>query len=305
MESEQSGPLFEVEADYARRAASSWIGRPDVREVVEYVREAALACVMPLEVHMTGQKEVLRFCWRMCKINAVYPDGRQEPNPFDPEGPEPWPLSEEEIKAAGFYAAVLHRLVTAAADELAGRGVPIDAEWSGDQAALACLIVMHALDFEIPWDGPIEQFAADLQPPGVSALTPDGRSVSARDGRPDALARNADRIRKLLREDQGGRELGVPYARGGNRALPRVTQIRREVLAEIIADNPNVTVTQILMTYDHSARTVGGRLRCELAQRLEAEELAVPNRPSESTLYSDFQSISRSPAPNCGEEVSG
>jgi hypothetical protein len=212
--------LFEVEADYALRAASSWIGRPDAREVVEYVREAALACVMPLEVHMTGQKQVLRFCWRMCKINAVYPDGRQEPNPFDPDGPEPWPLSEEEIKAAGFYAAVLHRLVRAAADELAGRGVPIDAEWSGDQAALACLIVMHALDFEIPWDGPIEQFAADLQPPGVSALTPDGRSVSARDGRPDALARNADRIRKLLREDQGGRELGVPYARGDHRRQP-------------------------------------------------------------------------------------
>jgi hypothetical protein len=241
----------------------------------------------------------------MCGINAVYPDGRQEPNPFDPDGPEPWPLTEDEIKAAGFYAAVLHRLVKAAADQLAGRGVPVDADWSGDQAALACLVVMHALDFEIPWGGPIEQFADALQPPGVSALTPDGRSVCARDGRPDALARNVDRIRKLFRKDQGGRELGVPYARGRNRALPRVTQIRREVLKEIIADNPNVTVTQILMTYDHSTRTVGGRLRCGLAERLEAEELAVPNKPSESTLYSDFQSIRHSPAPNRDEEVSG
>lgn len=305
MESEQTKPLFEVEQDYARRAASSWIGRPDVREVVEYVREAALACVTPLEAHMTGQKQVIRFCWCMCSIGALYPDGRKEPNPFDPDGLEPWPLTEEEIKAAGFYASLLHRLVETAAAELASRGVPIDAEWSGDQATLACLVVLHALDFEIPWDGPIEQFADQLQPPGVSAFTPDGRSVSARDGRPDALAHNADRIRKHIRNDQGGQDLGVPYARGGNRALPRMTQIRRQLLTEIIADNPKVTVTQILMTYDHSARTVGGRLRCGLAERLEAEGLAVPDKPSESTLYSDFQSIKQTPAPDAGGKVSG
>lgn len=151
----------------------------------------------------------------------------------------------------------------------------------------------------------IEQFADQLQPPGVSAFTPDGRSVSARDGRPDALARNADRIRKHIRDDQGGRDLGIPYARGGNRAMPRATQIRRELLAEIIVDNPRVTVTQILMTYDHSERTVGGRLRCGLAERMRAEDLAVPDKPSGSTLYLDFQSIRRSWAPNEGEEVSG
>jgi hypothetical protein len=305
VESKQTKPLFEVEQDYARLATSSWIGRPDVRAVVEYVREAALASVQSLAAHMTGQVQLIRFCWRVCGIGAVYPDGHEEPNPFDQYGPEPWPLTDDERNAAGYYAAVFHRLVKGAAAELTARGVPIDAEWSGDQATLAVLILLHALDLGIPWDGPIERFADDLQPPGVSAFTPDGRSVSARDGRPDALARNADRIRKHLRKDRGGRELGVPYARGGSRALPRVTQIRRELLTEIIADNPKVTVTQILMTYDNSERTIGGRLRCRLAERLEAEELAVPDKPSESTLYADFQSIRRGPVPDAGGKVSG
>ena len=102
MERKQTEPLFEVEQDYARLAASSWIGRPDVREVVEWVREAALASVQSLAAHMTGQVQVIRFCWRVYSIGAVYPDGHEEPNPFDPDGREPWPLTEDERNAAGY-----------------------------------------------------------------------------------------------------------------------------------------------------------------------------------------------------------
>lgn len=145
--------------------------------------------------------------------------------PRRPEGPEPWPLSAEEIKAAGFYAAVLHYRVVAAADEFAGRGVSIDAEWSGDQATLACLVVMHALDFEIPWDGPIELFAADLQPPGSprSRLTTD-RSAHGGDHRrqPERHHRDAelDGIRRL-RADRW--RPGAVQARGtaGDRGASR------------------------------------------------------------------------------------
>ena len=90
------------------------------------------------------------------------------------------------------------------------------------------------------------------------------------------MARNADRIRKHIRAENGGRELHAPYAQGTGRALPRATVIRREVLA----DNPTVTVSQILMTYDKSDRTPGGRLRHQLKQRLEAEgRRPVPDKP--------------------------
>lgn len=74
--------------------------------------------------------------------------------------------------------------------------------------------------------------------------------------------------------------------------MPRPTVIRREILAEILADNPAVTVSQILMTYDKSDRTPGGRLRHQLRQRLEAEGRPVPGKPSKSALYDDLAYLS-------------
>ena len=82
------------------------------------------------------------------------------------------------------------------------------------------------------------------------------------------MARNADRICKLIRAENCGRELHVCYAQGTGRAKPRAIVIRREVLAEIMADDPAVTVSQILRSYGYSNRTPGGRLRQRLDGRL-------------------------------------
>ena len=234
----------------------------------------------------------MRFCWRICGIGPVYPDGSEEPNPFDPEGTAPWSLTEREREQAGYIAAAFHLLVRTVATRLGDVGVLLDPEWDGDQAILAILLLLPALGYLIPWDGEIGEFAEGIQPPGVSAFTRDGRSASARDGRPDDMARNADRIRKLIRAENGGRELHVPYARGTGRAKPRATVIRREILAEILADDPAVTVSQIWRTYDYSDRTPGGRLRRQLRLRLEAEGCPVPGKPSQSVLYDDFAYIS-------------
>jgi hypothetical protein len=106
------------------------------------------------------------------------------------------------------------------------------------------------------------------------------------------MARNADRIRKHIRADNGGRELHVLYAEGTGRKPPRATEVRRQVLAEILADDPGVTVPRILSTYDYSDRTPGGRLRCELKRRLEAEGRPVPGKPSQTALLDDFAEIS-------------
>ena len=292
MESEKVSPLFEKEEEYARAAASSWIAHPAARSALDAARPTAVAVTALLLPHMADQIECMRFCWRVCGIGPVYPDGSEEPNPFDPEGLAPWPLTERERELAGYIAAVFHLLVRAVAAELCDAGVPLDPEWDGDQAVLAVLLLLPALGYEIPWDGKIDEFAAMIQPPGVSAFTRDGRSASARDGRPDAMARNADRIRKLIRAENGGRELHVPYAHGTGRAKPRATVIRREVLAEILADDPTVAVSQILRTYDYSDRTPGGRLRHQLRQRLEAEGCPVPGKPSQSVLYDDLVYLS-------------
>jgi hypothetical protein len=304
VESEKVGPLFRTEEKYARAAASSWIANPAVRSALDAARPSAVAITAPLLPHMVNQVQCMRFCWRACGIGALYPDGSQEPNPFDPEGTDPWPLTGHERRQARYIAAAFHQLVRAVATVLHNAGVPLDHEWEGDQAVLATLLLLPVLDYEIPWDGKIGEFAAQIQPPGVSAFAPDGRSASARDGRPDAMARNADRIRKHIRADSGGQELHVPYADGTGRKPPRATVIRREVLAEILADDPAVTVAQILNTYDYSDRTPGGRLRRELKRRLEAEGRPVPGKPSQTTLYDDLTEISGAPA-NEDQEDSG
>jgi hypothetical protein len=292
VESEKVRPLFEKEEQYARAAASSWIAHPAVRSALDAARPNAVAVTALLLPHMADQIQCMRFCWRICGIGPVYPDGSEEPNPFDPEGPAPWPLTKRERELAGYIAAVFHLLVRTVAAELRDADVPLDPEWEGDQAVVAVLLLLPALGYLIPWDGKIGEFAQVLQPPGVSAFTPDGRSTSARDGRPDDMARNADRIRKLIRAENGGRELHVSYAHGTGRGKPRATVIRREILAEILADDPTVTVSQILGTYDYSDRTPGGRLRHQLRQRLEAEDCPVPVKPSQATLYDDFGYLS-------------
>jgi hypothetical protein len=292
VESEKAMPLFEKEEQYARAAASSWIAHPAVRSALDAARPNAVAVTALLLPHMADQVQCMRFCWRVCGIGPVYPDGSEEPNPFDPEGPAPWPLTKSEHELAGYIAAVFHSLVRTVAAELCDVGVPLDPEWDGDQAVLAVLMLLPALGYLIPWEGKIDEFAEVLQPPGVSAFTPDGRSASARDGRPDSMARNADRIRKLIRAENSGRELHVSYARGTGRALPRATVIRREILAEILADDPAVTVSDILRTYDYSEHKPGGRLRHQLRQRLEAEGWPVPGKPSQSVLYDDFTYLS-------------
>ena len=302
MEIEKAGPLFEKEEWYARAAASSWIAHPAVRSALDVARPAALAVVALLLPHMADQVQCMRFCWRVCGIGPVYPDGSEEPNPFDPKGPAPWPLTKHERELAGYIAAAFHLLVRTAAAELCDVGVPLDPDWGGDQAVLAVLLLLPELGYLIPWDGKISELAEVLQPPGVSAFTPDGRSASARDGRPDDMARNADRIRKLIRAENGGRDLHVPYAHGTGRAKPRATVIRREILGEILADDPTVTVSRILGTYDYSDRTPGGRLRCQLRQRLEAENCPAPGKPSQSVLYDDLAFLSEASATRMEED---
>jgi hypothetical protein len=162
-------PLFRKEEEYARAAASSWIAHPVVRGALDAVRPNALAVTAILLPYMTDQIQCMRFCWRVCGIGPVYPDGSEEPNPFDPEGLAPWPLTECEREEAGYIAAAFHCLVLTVAAELCNAGVPLDPGWAGDQAVLAVLLLLPALGYQIPWDGKIDKFASVIQPPGVSA----------------------------------------------------------------------------------------------------------------------------------------
>jgi hypothetical protein len=122
---------------------------------------------------MADQVQRMRFCWPVCGIRPVYP----------PKGPAPWPLTKTEREHAGYIAAVFHLIVRTVAAELCDTGVPLDPDWGGDRAALAVLMPLPEPGYPIPWDGKIDEFAEVLQPPGVSAFTPDGRSAHTTAGR--------------------------------------------------------------------------------------------------------------------------
>lgn len=282
---------YRNEEEWARQVAASWLGHSAVRETVEAAAPKAAEIVAPLARHMVSQVEITRFCWRVCSIGATYPDGSESPNPFDPAAPGAWRLTDTEREAAGYIAAAFHQVVMLVVQVLDHAEVHVDAPWGPDQAVIAVLLLLVADGYEVAWDD-ARLLADQLQPPGVSAISSDGRWTSARDGRPEVMARNADRIRKLVRERAGGRELRRPYAAAnGQRAQPQPTVIRRQVLKEIIADNPRVTVELLRRTWDNSDQTVGGRLRHELTRRLTAADFPAPDKPSKSTLSNDFRAL--------------
>ncbi|WP_034088899.1 hypothetical protein [Streptacidiphilus albus] len=283
------------EEQWAQQVAASWLGDPAVRAVVEAAAPAAAQIVAPLVRHMVDQVEITRFCWRVCDIGALYPDGSESLNPFDPAAPGAWQLSDDERTLAGYVAAAFHQLVKLVVEKLEEAGVHVDAPWGSDQAVVAVLLLLEAEgSYQLPW-GDARLLAEHLQPPGVSAITPDGRSTSARDGRSDEMARNVDRIRKAVRERAGGRDHRRPYAAArGQRSEPRATVLRREVLKEILDDDPTMKVEWLRRTWDLSKEKPGGRLRCELTARLAAEGLPAPNKPSRATLFKDFQVLGTS-----------
>jgi hypothetical protein len=88
-----------------------------VRPAITATAAAAPAMVEEFPPYLVNQVQISRFCWRVCQISPVYPDGSEEPNPFDPGGPEAWPLTERVRHLAGYVAAYFHRLVVAVAHE--------------------------------------------------------------------------------------------------------------------------------------------------------------------------------------------
>jgi hypothetical protein len=276
--------FFRNEEQYAAAALAGWAGHPALPSVVERRRVAAETTTMLFERYLADQVQVLRFCCRIFDISFRYPDGSEEPNPFDPQDPEGWPLSPAERAAAGRSAADFRAVVTFTASDLVQAGVPLDPGWDGDRVIIAELLLLpRAAGHAIPWSDAPAVLAARLQPPGISAVYRDGRTTTSRDGRSERAAINIDRIRRDYRARQGARALPMPYAGGQPRKAPR-QQARRDALRTVRARFPDASVALILQTYDYSAQTPGGYLRTLLAERPGAPQ----PKPSPSTLHADL-----------------
>jgi hypothetical protein len=280
---------FRNEECYGVDALAGWIGHSAVRAVLERRGVAAETTVMLFAEFLVDQVQVIRFCARVFEVAYRFPDGSEEPSPFDRAGPEHWPLTPAQRamtdRAVGDFRAVV--IFTALA--LARAGVPLDPQWDGDLAVVGQLLLLPGAGHEIPWDDPPAVLAAKLQAPGISAVFRDGRAVTARDGRSERAAINIDRIRRHVRTQAGGLHLPMPYAHAGTRATPRTVLVRREVLREVLDRFPDITVSRIRQTFDHSAAMPGGHLRVTLAERLGRPA----SKPSRQTLYSDLAALGR------------
>jgi hypothetical protein len=286
---------YKNEESYAHAAAASWIGHAAVEPGIGRFGPAAAVVTALFARHLTDQKQVFRFCLRAFDMNVVYPDGSEEPNPFDPDDRRAWRLTAGERTAATAVVGAFRFVTTHAAAELADVGVPLDPGWPGDLVAIGALLLLPVAGYAIPWAEPPDRLAGLLQSPGISAITRDGRDTQARDGRSERAAVNIDRIRKRVRAEHGAQDLRMAYAGGGLRKTPRTSVVRREVLGELRkrfhADR--VTVASIRGSYDRSANTHGGFLRTRLTARLGAQQ----PKPSKTTLYADFRALGWLPGP--------
>ena len=124
---------FEAEEQQAIDALARWIGHPAVGGVIERRRVGAKTVVMPIARHLTGQVEVIRFCWHAYEIAGIEPG-------WELRRGQPWLLTVSEMNAIERVKADFRGVVQLAVNELDGVGlVP---NWTGDHVVVGELLLL-------------------------------------------------------------------------------------------------------------------------------------------------------------------
>jgi hypothetical protein len=211
---------FRNEERYGVDALAGWIRHPAVRGILERRSVPAEITVLLFAEFLVDQVQMIRFCSRVFDVAYRFPDGTEEPNPFDHAEPEHCSLTPAQRamtdRAVGDFRAV----VMFTALDLARAGHPLDPQCDGDLAVVGQLLLLPSTGHEIPWDDPPAVLAGKLQAPGISAVFRDGRAVTARDGRSERAAINIDRIRRHVRTGASGPHLRC-RTHAAKRATPR------------------------------------------------------------------------------------
>jgi hypothetical protein len=269
---------FDHEERWARAAAVTWLRHPKVRDAVSQAKPLAERIVAPLEPRLPDQIAVTRFCNRVFSLGVVTPDGTIDANPFDQLDM----LDTAERAEAEAVMRLFGTLVVNLVAGLAAAGVQIDPDHATDRAAFGCLLLL-----EVDWSAHPETIAANLQPGGLSLITVDRRAVTARDGRNQQLATNADAIRRELRAEAGGRNLQVAYAGGRKRRPPNVKATRQQALSELWG-NPRFTGTTVSSVPREWNGAKPDRAGVWLKKRWTELLGREPDKPSDSTLRRDL-----------------
>lgn len=275
---------FEAEEQQAIDALARWIDHLAVRGVIERRRIGAETVVMPIGWLLTNQREVIRFCWHVFGLAGIEPG-------WELRKGEPVPVTPREFNAIERAEADFRFVVLLAVNELEAAGVGLVPSWPGDHVVVGQLLLLQGVD----WEMPARDLAKAMQPPAIGSIRIDASGTSHRRGSGERANNNIGAMRRAYERDKYGQPPRAPYAGGGARALPEPTRLRRQALAEVLRQWPDVGASRIFTTFgDHGlqrggqARTPGGYLRQLLEQ---AEPGGIPRRPSRSTLYEDLKAL--------------
>jgi hypothetical protein len=275
---------FEAEEQQAIDTLARWIGHPAVRRIIERRRVGAETVVMPIERHLSGQIEVIRFCWHVYGIAGIEPG-------WELRRGEPWLLTISEMSAIERVEQDFRGIIQLAVNEFESAGVGLVPSWTGDHVVVGELLLL-----DVDWELPARELAEALQPSAIGAIHFDASGTIHRRGSGERANSNIGALRRAYEQHKYGQQPRAPYAGGGTRALPEPTRRRRQALAKVRERWPEVTPSQIFTTFgDHGiqrgglARTPGGYLRQLLEQ--DAGPGGIVRRPSKSTLHEDFKAL--------------
>jgi hypothetical protein len=233
---------FEAEEQQAIDALARWIGHPAVRGIIDRRRVGAETFVMPIERHLSGHVEVIRFCWHVFGIAGIEPG-------WELRRGKPWLLTISEMNVIERVEEDFRGVVQLAVNELEGAGVGLVPSWTGDHVVVGELLLL-----DIAWDLSARELAEALQPPAIGAIHIDASGTIHRRGSGERANNNIGALRRAYEQHRYGPPPRAPYAGGGTRALPEPTR-RRQALAKVRERWPDVTPSQIFTTFgDHGVQ---------------------------------------------------
>lgn len=161
---------FEAEEQQAIEALARWIGHPAVPGIIGRRRVGAETVVMPIERHLTGQIEVIRFCWHVFGIAGIEPG-------WELRRGKPWLLTISEMNTIERVEQDFRGVVQLAVNEFDGAGVGLVPSWAGDHVVVGELLLL-----DVDWALPARELAEDLQPPAIGAIHIDASGTIHRRG---------------------------------------------------------------------------------------------------------------------------
>ena len=273
---------FQAEERQAVDALTRWIRHPAIPAIINRRRIGAETVVMPIARHLTGQIEVIRFCWNAYEIAGVGPD-------WELRRGEPWLLTPEEMNSIDVVKSDFRGVVQLTVNELDGADVGLVPSWTGDHVVVGELLLL-----DINWDLPVRELAEAMQPPAIGAIHIDASGTTHRRGTGEKPENNITALRRSYERHLHGPPPRAPYAQGGTRALPEPTRRRREALRKVLEQWPDAEASNIVTTFGDRGRQTGGMPRTPGGYlRKLLEEAAEPGDeirpPSRSTLYEDLK----------------